>query len=220
MSANEAISNVGVHGASPEEIKQGVRDVYASRVSGDGVQVPGADWPSGPTSSNWPAIRPRTWQRCRRTRPPTPLAAATRSASAASSRGTSSSTSGRAPGWTRCWRPGWSAPSGTVIGLDMTPEMIAKATENARACGRSQRRVPSRRCRADAAARCHRGLDHLELRDQPGARQGQGLRRDRARAEAGRPRRDLRHRHGGPAARGPAGHGSLGRVRRRRDQRG
>ena len=50
---------------------------------------------------------------------------------------------------------------------------------------RHQCRVPARRARAPANRRRHRRRDHLQLRDQPGARQGAGVPRGVPRAEAG-----------------------------------
>jgi arsenite methyltransferase len=61
-----------------------------------------------------------------------------------------------------------------VIGVDMTPEMVARPGQRAQGRG-DQRRVPARRDRAPAGRRRHRRRDPVELRDQPVARQGRGV---------------------------------------------
>ena len=62
-------------------------------------------------------------------------------------------------------------PTGRVIGLDMTDEMLALARENADARRRGQRGVREGPHRGDPARRCDRRCGDLELRDQPLGRQ-------------------------------------------------
>ena len=111
-------------------------------------------------------------------------------------------------------------PTGKAYGLDMTDEMLALARENQRKAGVRERRVPEGRDRKHSAARQLGRCDHLQLRDQPFGRQGPRAARGFPRAEAGRPICRVRCR--GPrrrARRGPAQHGIVGRLHRRRAAR-
>ena len=87
-------------------------------------------------------------------------------------------------------------PTGRAIGVDMTPEMLAKARRNIAVVPQTdrsgQRRVPARRDRTSARGRRQRGCRHLQLRHQSLARQTAGLARDRARAQARRARGGVR----------------------------
>ena len=99
----------------------------------------------------------------------------------------------RAPASTASWPPGRSGRPGKVIGVDMTPEMIARARANADE-GRatptwSSVSVRSRRSRG----RRHRGRHHLQLRAQPEPGEGPGARRGVPRAQARRTHGGLRH---------------------------
>ena len=87
--------------------------------------------------------------------------------------------------------------SGTVYGLDMTDEMLALAEANAAEAGRPKRPVPEGRDRGDPASLGERRRRHLQLRHQPLARQGCGVRRDGPCPPAGRSHRDQRHRRRG-----------------------
>ena len=92
--------------------------------------------------------------------------------------------------------------AGKVIGVDMTPEMVAKARAQ-RAQGQScQCRIPPRRDRAPAARRRLRRRHHLELRNQSFHRQAGGLPRGVSRAEARRAARRVRRRRHRAAAAG------------------
>ena len=100
-------------------------------------------------------------------------------------------------------------PTGRVIGVDMTPEMVAKARENAREAGYDERRLPPGRDRAPAGRRRIRGRHHLQLRDQPVARQTGRLPRGLPGAQAGRPAGgERRGGHGRTAARMAGRHAS------------
>jgi arsenite methyltransferase len=134
MSANEAIGNVGVPEATPENIKQGVREIYASRVSGDAIQAP--DVLAGRTD----LVELAGYS-------PADLAAVPAAAAAYSfGCGNPLGFSGVKPGdvvldigsgagMDALLAARLVGPAGRVIGLDMTPEMIDKATENARQAG-------------------------------------------------------------------------------------
>ena len=74
----------------------------------------------------------------------------------------------------------------------------ARARER-REGGRDERPLPQGPHRGDPARRRERRRRDLELRRQPVAREGQGARRDRARAAAGRADRDLRRGRRGSA---------------------
>ncbi len=112
--------------------------------------------------------------------------------------------------------PAPSGPSGRVIGVDMTPEMVSKARANAEKRRLRQRRVPPRRDRAPARGRRDRRRDHLQLRHQPVARQGAGVPRGVPRAPARRPAGDLRRRrHRRTARRGARATWPLHRLHRR-----
>ena len=99
--------------------------------------------------------------------------------------------------------------TGRVIGVDMTPEMLERARATAAKVGATNVDFRQGRLEHAAGRDRERRRRHQQLRDQPGARQGGGLRRDRARAEARRARRRLGHR----ARPAPARGGGQGRVR-------
>ena len=92
--------------------------------------------------------------------------------------------------------------TGSVIGVDMTAEMIAKARGEHREDRPAERRVPARRDRASASRRCQRGRDHVQLRDQPVDRQGSSLPRGVPRARARRTSGHLGHRRDSGDSRG------------------
>jgi arsenite methyltransferase len=132
MSSSEAVVNVEVPAASAgaEEIKQGVRDIYAARVSAD---------------AGAPAERPDLIELAGYS--PQDLAAVPAEAASYSfGCGNPLGFSGVKPGdvvldigsgagMDALLAARLVGPTGRVIGLDMTPEMIAKATENARRAG-------------------------------------------------------------------------------------
>ena len=89
-------------------------------------------------------------------------------------------------------------PTGTVYGLDMTDEMLALAQRNAREAGATNVHFLKGLIEDDPSPRRERRRRDLELRREPLAREGQGARRDRARAPARRPRRDHGRRRRGP----------------------
>ena len=108
-------------------------------------------------------------------------------------------------------------PTGTVYGLDMTDEMLALAQENARKAGATNVHFLKGLIEDDPARGRERRRRDLELRRQPLAREGQGARRDRPRAAARRPHRDLRRRRRGSAlARRPRRARKPCRLHRRR----
>ncbi len=137
MLADEREANVGTAEASAEEIKQGVRDIYAARVSGANVDASPA--PDGP------AARPDLIELVGYS--PDDLAAVPADAAAYSfGCGNPLGFSGVKPGdfvldigsgagMDALLAARLVGPEGRVIGLDMTPEMIAKATENAQRAG-------------------------------------------------------------------------------------
>ena len=65
-------------------------------------------------------------------------------------------------------------PTGFAYGLDMTDEMLALAEKNKSRGRRDQRPVPEGQHRGHPAARQRSRCRHLQLRDQPGDRQGAG----------------------------------------------
>ena len=106
-------------------------------------------------------------------------------------------------------------PTGHVIGVDMTHEMSQGARQRCPG-GRRQCRIPAGRTGAPAGGRRHRRRHHLQLRDQPGARQGAGVPRGVPCAEAGRPAGDQRRgEHCGAAAGTGRRQGAAVRLRRR-----
>ena len=108
-------------------------------------------------------------------------------------------------------------PTGSVYGLDMTDEMLALAQSNARAAGATNVHFLKGLIEDDPTRRRERRRRDLELRRQPLAGEGQGARRDRARAAAGRSRRDLRRRRrGSPDACRPRRAREPRRLHRRR----
>ena len=112
-------------------------------------------------------------------------------------------------------------PEGRVIGVDMTPEMIAKARANAPEARLPQRRVPARRDRASAGRRRQHRRRDLELRAQSRAAQGACVRGDLPGAEAGSPLLHLGCGERGRAAGGRAPRcRAPGRVRCGRDGQG
>jgi arsenite methyltransferase len=132
VSANETVASA--HGVSAEEIKQGVRDIYASRIGAETGQAP--DTVTG---------RPDLIELAGYS--PEDLAAVPEGAAAYSfGCGNPLGFSGVKPGdvvldigsgagMDALLAARLVGSEGRVIGLDMTPEMIAKATENAQRAG-------------------------------------------------------------------------------------
>ena len=111
--------------------------------------------------------------------------------------------------------------TGRAIGVDMTPEMLAKARRNIadyrEQTGLGQRGIPPRRNRTSARGGQQRGRDHFQLRHQSFARQAAGLARNGARAETRRARGRFRHGAAEAVAAGSAQDGGgAGRLRRGR----
>ena len=86
----------------------------------------------------------------------------------------------------------WSARQGRVTGIDMTPEMLAKARGAAAELGAGERRVRRGRGRAAAVRGRELRRRHLERRHRPDPRQGRRLRRALPRARARRANPDRR----------------------------
>ena len=108
-------------------------------------------------------------------------------------------------------------PTGKAYGLDMTDEMLALARENQRKAGVENVEFLKGEIEQHPAAGQFGRRDHLQLRHQSVGRQGPGAARGVPRAEAGRPVRRLRRRDARRGAgRGPAQHGAVGRLHRRR----
>ena len=108
-------------------------------------------------------------------------------------------------------------PTGFAYGLDMTDEMLDLARRNAADAGATNVEFLDGHMEAiplpDGVGRCR----HLELRDQPVARQAGRVRRDAPRAPPRRPDRDQRRRHrGSPHRRRAARAWLLRRLHRRR----
>jgi SAM-dependent methyltransferase len=82
-------------------------------------------------------------------------------------------------------------PAGSVVGIDMTPEMVRKARGGPGRARRRQRALRRRQDRATAAAGCKRRRRHLERCHRPRSGQGRGLRGDLPGARARRPNPDL-----------------------------
>ncbi len=102
------------------------------------------------------------------------------------------------------------APHGRAIGVDMTPEMVWKARENARG-------ILPRGNRAPAACRWISRCCHQQLRRQPRPRQGRRLRRGFPGLATGRPPHRRRYGvPGAPARGGSRRSGRVGWVHRRR----
>ena len=120
----------------------------------------------------------------------------------------------RARASTRSSPPKQVGPNGRVIGVDMTPEMLERARATAAKARGRERRVPPGAARGAAGRERDGRRRHQQLRDQPGARQGRGVRGDLARPQAGRARGRVRHRARAGAARG-GGEGRLRLVRLR-----
>ncbi len=85
-------------------------------------------------------------------------------------------------------------PTGHAYGLDMTDEMLDLARRNAADAGAENVEFLKGYIEDVPLPGRERRRDHLELRDQPVRRQGQGVRGDAARAPAGRADRDQRRR--------------------------
>lgn len=135
-----ASSNVETHEPSAEQIKEGVREVYAARVSGDaGVQCGGATTPAsrperkdlievvGYSPNDLAAV---------------PADAVTYSFGCGNPLGFSGVMAGdvvldigSGAGMDALLAARLVGPAGKVIGLDMTPEMIAKARQNTERAG-------------------------------------------------------------------------------------
>ncbi len=77
-------------------------------------------------------------------------------------------------------------PTGQAIGVDMTPQMVAKARDSARRAGVDQRRFPPWRDRAPPGPGRVRGRHSVQLRDQPLTKQGRRNSRSVSSAAAGR----------------------------------
>ena len=90
-------------------------------------------------------------------------------------------------------------PTGHVIGVDMTPDMIERARGNAKKVSLGNVEFRLGRDRAPARRRRRGRRRHLELRDQPVAREVGGLPGGLPRPEAGRPPGDQRRRGSGAA---------------------
>ncbi len=87
-------------------------------------------------------------------------------------------------------------PTGRVIGVDMTDEMIAKANENIRTSGLAERGGAQRHHRGPSGRDRIRRLGHFELRHQPLAGKGKGISGDCPGTQAGRADARLGHRDG------------------------
>ncbi len=173
MSANDAGASLDVQAATGEEIKQGVREVYAARVSGGAGDGAGAVAGLASLPQRTDLIELAGYS-------PDDVAAVPPDAAAYSfgcgnplgfsgvKAGDVVLDIGSGAGMDALLAARLVSPSGKVIGLDMTPEMIAKATQNAERARGRQRRVPPGGCRADAGGGCLGGLGDLKLRDQPG----------------------------------------------------
>ena len=110
--------------------------------------------------------------------------AATRRRSPNCSPASASSTSGAAPDSTRSSRPGkWGPRLGDRRRHDARDDH--EGPREHREDGPAERRVPARRDRAPARGGRERRRDHVELRDQPLARQARGLPRSVPRARPG-----------------------------------
>ncbi len=135
MSTNEVSTTVEAGEASAEQIKQGVREVYAARVSGEAGEA-GA-----------PAVAARTDLIELAGYSPDDVAAVPADAAAYSfgcgnplgfsgvKAGDVVLDIGSGAGMDALLAARLVGPAGKVIGLDMTPEMIAKATHNAERAG-------------------------------------------------------------------------------------
>ena len=151
--------------------------------------------PHRPPARRPPRLRPDGRRRRCRIGPSSPSpVSATRSRCAASNPASGSSTSAPAPGSTPSSPPHQVGPTGRVVGVDMTPEMLAKSRATAGQLGLRPRRVP-RRARRSAAGRGRLGRRrHLQRRDQPVRRQASRVRRDPPGAAPGRRAAVRRHR--------------------------
>ncbi len=132
MSANEASTTVENWDASAEQIKQGVREVYAARVSGE---AGGAGTPQRVDLIELAGYAPEDLAAV-------PADAAAYSFGCGNPLGFSGVKAGdvvldigSGAGMDALLAARLVGQSGKVIGLDMTPEMIAKATENAKQAG-------------------------------------------------------------------------------------
>jgi arsenite methyltransferase len=140
MSANEVSVNVETAQANAEQIKQGVREVYAARVSGDAGQQSGNGVSPASNPERTDLIELVGYS-------PDDLAAVPADAAAYSfgcgnplgfgavTGGDVVLDIGSGAGMDALLAARLVGPSGMVIGLDMTPEMIAKATQNAEQAG-------------------------------------------------------------------------------------
>ena len=91
-------------------------------------------------------------------------------------------------------------PTGFAYGLDMTDEMLALAEQNKAAAGAENVQFLKGHIEEIPLPDDDGRRRHLQLRDQPGRRQGTGAARGVPGAQAGRPLRRLRRRGPGRAA--------------------
>jgi arsenite methyltransferase len=138
MSANEVSVNVEIAQANAEQIKQGVRDVYAARVSAS-AQGGGASQPES-TSERVDLIELAGYSPDDLTSVPSDAAAYSFGCGNPLGFGGVKAGDvvldiGSGAGMDALLAARLVGPAGKVIGLDMTPEMIAKATRNAERAG-------------------------------------------------------------------------------------
>ena len=107
-------------------------------------------------------------------------------------------------------------PTGSVTGIDMTPEMAAKARRSVAEIGPRHRHDRRGQRRAAAVRRRQLRCHHLKRRHRPDPRQGRRLLRDRARAATRWSHPAGRRHHPAPGLRRrKAQHRPVGRLNRR-----